>query len=258
MDGLALHQYRFKGLDAQPMQSGSPVQQHRMLADHLLQDVPDLRHLEFDHALRVLDRGRVAVALELRVDERLEEFERHLLGQAALVQEQFRTDHDHGTPGVVAASATRNRPCCGSHSKDSVRLLAPCGRRSTAVCRKQGETGLASLRWHMMNVGARVHQPLQRLFRIDSPAGRPCRRWRSARRGTGGAAPAGSQAQLSTSTRRCCVDRHERLPPGRSRSPSPPVHLPSLWPPALRGIWTRNSMEVSSGRAGRAPPRPRC
>ena len=47
VDGLALHQYRLEGLDAQPMQGGSPVQQHRVLADHLLQDVPDLRHLEF-------------------------------------------------------------------------------------------------------------------------------------------------------------------------------------------------------------------
>ena len=39
------------------------------------------------------------------IDERLEQFERHLLRQTALVQLQFGTDHDDRTAGVVDALA---------------------------------------------------------------------------------------------------------------------------------------------------------
>ena len=35
--------------------------------------------------------------------ERLEQLDRHLLGQTALVHLQLRTHHDHGTTGVVDA-----------------------------------------------------------------------------------------------------------------------------------------------------------
>ena len=40
-----------------------------------------------------------------REDERLEQLQRHLLGQAALVQLQGRADHDDRTAGVVDALA---------------------------------------------------------------------------------------------------------------------------------------------------------
>ena len=38
---------------------------------------------------------------QLVEDERLEQFQRHLLGQPALMQTQLRTDHDHRTAGIV-------------------------------------------------------------------------------------------------------------------------------------------------------------
>src|SRR4030088_2858621 len=41
------------------------VQQHRMFADHLLEDGPDLRPLLLDHALGRLDRAGEAIELEL-------------------------------------------------------------------------------------------------------------------------------------------------------------------------------------------------
>ena len=44
-------------------------------------------------------------ALQLGEDEGLEQLQRHLLRQAALVQPQRRTDHDHRTTGVVDALA---------------------------------------------------------------------------------------------------------------------------------------------------------
>ena len=76
-----------------------------MLADHLLEDVPDLGTLALDEPLRGLDGRRLAAQLQLREDERLEELERELLRQTALMQLQRRADHDHRAARVVDALA---------------------------------------------------------------------------------------------------------------------------------------------------------
>src|SRR5579862_4297332 len=105
LDRLALDQHRLERLDAEAMQRRRAIEQHRMLADHLFEDVPDLRLLLLDQLLGLLDRLAEALRLEPRVDERLEQLERHLLGQAALVQLELRTDHDHRTARIVDALA---------------------------------------------------------------------------------------------------------------------------------------------------------
>ena len=87
------------------MQRRGAVEQHRMLADHLFEDVPDFRAFALDQALGGLDGRGVAANLQLVEDERLEQLERHLLRQPALVQAQRRTDHDHRTARVVDALA---------------------------------------------------------------------------------------------------------------------------------------------------------
>ena len=69
------------------------------------EDVPHLGLLALDQPLRALDRLHVAAVLELADDERLEQLERHVLGQAALVQLELGTDHDHRTARVVHALA---------------------------------------------------------------------------------------------------------------------------------------------------------
>jgi hypothetical protein len=86
LDRLALDEDRLEGLDAEAMEGRRAVQQHRMLADHLFEDVPDLRPLLLDHALGRLDGRGHAVEFELRIDEGLEQLESHLLGQTALMQ----------------------------------------------------------------------------------------------------------------------------------------------------------------------------
>ena len=58
-----------------------------------------------DELLGRLDRRGEATALQLGEDEGLEELERHLLRQAALVQVQRRADHDDRTARVVDALA---------------------------------------------------------------------------------------------------------------------------------------------------------
>ena len=105
LDRLAFDQHRLERLDAQAVQRRRAVQQHRMLADHLFEDVPDFRALALDQALGGLDGRGFAAQLQLLEDERLEQLERHLLRQAALVQAQRRTDHDDRAARVVDALA---------------------------------------------------------------------------------------------------------------------------------------------------------
>jgi hypothetical protein len=105
LDRLALDQHRLEGLDAEAMQGRRAVQQHRMLADDLVEDIPDFRLFLFDQLLGLLHRGRQALGVEARIDERLEQLERHLLRQAALVQLELRTHHDDRAAGIVDALA---------------------------------------------------------------------------------------------------------------------------------------------------------
>ena len=84
---------------------GARFEQHRMLADDLVEDIPDLRLFLLDQLLGLLDGRGVALGVEPRVDERLEQLERHLLRQAALVQLQLRTGHDDRAAGIVDALA---------------------------------------------------------------------------------------------------------------------------------------------------------
>jgi hypothetical protein len=85
LDRLALDQHRLERLDAEAVERRRAVQQHRMLADHLVQDVPDFLALLLDPLLGLLQGHGQTLGVEARVDERLEQLERHLLGQAALV-----------------------------------------------------------------------------------------------------------------------------------------------------------------------------
>ena len=105
LDRLAFDQHGLERLDAEAMQRRRAVEQDRMLADHLFEDVPDFRLLLLDQLLGLLDGLAEALGFEARIDERLEQFERHLLRQAALMQLEFGTDHDHRTARIVDALA---------------------------------------------------------------------------------------------------------------------------------------------------------
>ena len=94
LDRLAFDQDRLEGLDAKTVQRGRTVQQNRMLADDLVQDIPNLWAFLFDQFLGLLDGAGQPLRLKPRIDERLEQFQCHLLGQAALVQLQLRSGHD--------------------------------------------------------------------------------------------------------------------------------------------------------------------
>src|SRR5260370_2893072 len=78
-----------------------------MFQDNVFQNVPNDGLLLLDHCVGLLDGGAVALSFELVIDERLEELERHLLGQTALVELEFRADDDDGAAGVVHALAEK-------------------------------------------------------------------------------------------------------------------------------------------------------
>src|SRR3981189_74880 len=70
-------------------------QQPGVLADPLVENIPDLGTLLFDELLRLLHRGGQTLGVEPRIDERLEQFARHLLRPAALIQPHFGADPEH-------------------------------------------------------------------------------------------------------------------------------------------------------------------
>ena len=105
LDRLALHQNGLERLDAEAVKGRRAVQHHRVLPDDLLEHVPDLRTRALDHALGALDVLRQVLVDQPLHDEGLEQLQRHLLGQTALVQAQLRADHDDRTARVVHALA---------------------------------------------------------------------------------------------------------------------------------------------------------
>jgi hypothetical protein len=105
LNRLALDEDRLERLDAETVERRCAVKQHRVLGDHLFEDVPDLGRHRVDVLLRRLDVLDGLPLDEPAHDERLEELERHQLRQAALVQLQRRAGNDHGTAGVVDALA---------------------------------------------------------------------------------------------------------------------------------------------------------
>src|SRR5207302_5975119 len=105
LDGLAFHQHWLKSLNAQAMQGRSAIQEHRMVFDDLFQNVPNYRLLLLHHFFGLLDGGALASLLQAVIDEGLKELERHLLGQAALVELELGTNNDDGAPGVIHALA---------------------------------------------------------------------------------------------------------------------------------------------------------
>ncbi len=179
LDRLALDQHRLKRLDAEAVQGGRAVEQDRMLADHLVEDVPNLRLLFLDQLLRLFDGRAEALRVETRIDERLEQFERHLLRQAALMQLQLGADHDDRAARVVDALAeqvlTEAALLALQHIRERLqRTLVGAGddAAAAAVVKQRVNRLLqhALLIAHDDVGRAQLHQPLQPIVAVDDPA----------------------------------------------------------------------------------------
>src|SRR6266498_1890812 len=103
LDRFTFDQDRLERLNAETVQRRRSIQKHRVLANNFFKDVPNHRLLTLDHFARLLDGRGVLLLLELVIDERLEQFERHLLWQPALMQFQLWADDDDRTTGIVDA-----------------------------------------------------------------------------------------------------------------------------------------------------------
>src|SRR5487761_151984 len=101
LDRLALHKDRLERLNSQTVQRGRAIQEHRMIPDDFLKNVPYDRLLTLNHFLGRLDGGALSRLLKAMVDEGLEELEGHLLRQAALVKLQFGPDDNDRPPGII-------------------------------------------------------------------------------------------------------------------------------------------------------------
>ena len=121
LDSLAFDQYGLERLDAQAMQRRRAVQENRVLTNDLFENIPDFRTFALDETLGGLDRGCFTTQLQLREDERLEQFERHLLRQTALVQFQRRANNNNRTTGVVDSLAEQVLPEATLLTLDHVR-----------------------------------------------------------------------------------------------------------------------------------------
>ena len=105
LNRLALDQLRLEGLDTEAVQGWCTVQQHRVLGDDLLQHIPHDGALPLHHALSGLDVLSMVEIVQAFHHEGLEQFEGHGLRQAALMQLQLGTNHDHRTTRIVDALA---------------------------------------------------------------------------------------------------------------------------------------------------------
>ena len=150
-----------------------------MLADHLVEDVPDLRLLLLDELLRLLHRRREALGVEPGVDERLEQLERHLLRQAALVQLELRADDDDRAARIVDALAEQVLPEPALLALEHVgeRLQRPLvGAGDDATAAAVVEERVDGLLQHPLLVanddvgGAQLDQPLQAVVAVDDAA----------------------------------------------------------------------------------------
>ena len=105
LDGLPFHQHGLEGLNAEAVQRRGAVEEDRVVFDDLLENIPDHGLLALDHLFGALDGGGMALLFQPVIDERLEQLESHLLGEAALVQLQLGSHHDYRTARVVDALA---------------------------------------------------------------------------------------------------------------------------------------------------------
>src|SRR5829696_2927335 len=110
LDGLALHKHGLERLDAEAVESRRAVQEHRVLLDHVLEDVPHLGTEPLDHLLGATDVRRKCPVHEDLHHERLEELDGHQARKAALVHLQAGADHDHRAPRVIDALAEQVLP----------------------------------------------------------------------------------------------------------------------------------------------------
>ena len=193
LQGAALYQHRLKGLNTQPMQGRSAVQQNRMALDDNFQRVPNLGLRPLHRFSGGLDIAGGAGFHQTLHDKGLEQLQRHFLRQAALVHFQLRAYHDNGTAGIVHALAQQvlaETPLLTLQhiGKGFQRAVVGAGYRAAAAA--VVDQGVNRFLKHALFVadddirGAQLQQPFQTVVAVDDSAvqDRSGRRWQNGRR----------------------------------------------------------------------------
>ena len=179
LDGLALDEDGLEGLDAQPVQRGRAVEEDGVLADDLFEVVPDLGPLLLVPLPGDLDARDEAFLLELVEDERLEELEGHLLGQAALVELELGADDDDRPARVVDALAEEvlaEPPLLAAQGLAQGLERPAVGAEVDAAALAVVEEGVDGLLEHPLLVaddelgGLELDELLQPVVAVDDPA----------------------------------------------------------------------------------------
>ncbi len=178
LDRLAFDQDRFKGLNAKAVQRWRPVQHDRVFADHRVQNVPNLAPFFFHQLLGLFDGGRNSQLVEPCIDKRLEQLQGHFLWQTALMQQQFRPDHDYRTSGIVHAFPEQvlTEPALFplQHIRQGFQrpLVGPGNHPATPTVVKQSINRFLQHAFFVPHNNVRrpqFHQPLQAVVPVDHP-----------------------------------------------------------------------------------------
>src|SRR3989339_705166 len=84
-DGFAFNENGVEGLYPKTVKRWSSIEQHRMVLDDLLKDIPNLGAFFLNEFFRVFYRLNVAFLLKFPDNERLVQFESHAFWEAALM-----------------------------------------------------------------------------------------------------------------------------------------------------------------------------
>ena len=179
LNRAAGHQHDVECLDAEPVQRRGAVQQHRVVLRDFRQRIPHHRLGVLHHALGALDVAGMAVVDQLAHDKRLEELQRHLGGQAALVQLQVRTDHDHRPARIIhpLAQQVLAEPPLLAAELIAQRLVGVVGRAGdSAPASAVVDQRIHGLLEHALLIAhddlgrAEIHQPLEPVVPVDHAA----------------------------------------------------------------------------------------
>ena len=69
MNSVTFDQYRFKCLNTHTVKRWCSIEKHRMVPDHLLQNIPNFFVFSLEHFLRALNRVSMTKILELANDK---------------------------------------------------------------------------------------------------------------------------------------------------------------------------------------------
>ena len=86
LDRLSFNERRLKRLNAQPVQGGCAVEQHRIFFYHFIKSIPYLRGFSFHNFFSTFYRGNHPLLFQTVINKGFEQLQRHLLWQAALME----------------------------------------------------------------------------------------------------------------------------------------------------------------------------